>query len=205
MAFSDETFDFLHDLEKNNNKAWFDGERARYETYWKAAALDTVAELSTAMAALDPPLKAVPKLNGSLRRINRDVRFSKDKSPYNAHLHLVFWIGDHPNRSPGVHFVLSGAGVGYGAGQWGIEPARLKELRHRILDGADGAALMSALDRAAEIGCRMGSPDLARLPKGFEAEGRAAELLRYKGFVARTRDNIAPKTQLLETPGSHGS
>lgn len=199
MAFSAKTFSFLSDLANNNSRDWFEANRDRYETDWKEPALDLISSISAQMSALDPPLRADPKLNGSLRRINRDVRFSKDKSPYNPSLHLVFWVGEHPNRSPGVHFLLYPYGIGFGAGQWGIEAGRLKSLRQRIVDQADGAGLFDALDRAASIGCTMGKPDLARLPKGFKADGRQAELLRYKGFVARTHDNLAPKSRITGT------
>ena len=100
MGFSKQTFQFLTGLEANNSKDWFEDNRKAYETHWKDAALDFIAAVSDRMAALDPALRAEPKLNKSLRRINRDVRFSKDKSPYNARLHMVFWAGHHPNRSP---------------------------------------------------------------------------------------------------------
>ncbi len=192
MGFSEATFGFLRDIEAHNSREWFEANRASYETHWKEAALDVIAELSEDMAALSPSLKAVPKLNGSLRRINRDVRFSKDKSPYNARLHMIFWTGDHPNRSPAMHLVLTPEGVGYGAGQFGLEPAALKAVRERIIDGEDGDALLTALKSAEAVGCTMGPPGLARLPKGFEAEGPRAELLRHKAVVARTRGNEAP-------------
>ncbi len=197
MAFTNKTFDFLKELEANNDKAWFEANRDRYEAYWKTAAFDFIACVSDRMARLEPSLQAVPKLNGSLRRIHRDVRFSKDKSPYNPRLHLVFWTNGHPNRSPGVHFVLSSDGVGYGAGMWGIEPKALKNYRTRIVDKSDGARLLTALDSAASIGCRMGEPDLARLPNGFNAEGQIAELLRHKSFVARTHDKQAPRSRIV--------
>ena len=197
MAFSKHTFEFLADLEANTNKDWFDANRDRYEAHWKAPALDFIAAVSDRMAALDPALRAEPRLNGSLRRINRDVRFSKNKSPYNPRLHMVFWTGEHPNRSPGMHVVLSPDGVGYGGGQWGIEPKALQSLRQRIVDDEDGSDLMAALERATEVGCRMDAPDLARMPKGFAAEGRRAELLRYKGFVARTHERLVPKSKII--------
>ena len=196
MAFSQDTFRFLAELEANNSKDWFEAHRSDYETHWKDAALDFIAGLSTDMATRDPALRAEAKLNGSLRRINRDVRFSKDKSPYAPRLHIVFWNGDHPNRSPGVHIVLNPKGVGYGAGQFGLEPAALKRIRARIV-GKDGDGLVSAFDAAATVGCRAGEPDLARLPKGFDAEGPHAHLLRYKSFVARTHDKDAPQDAIL--------
>ncbi len=196
MGFTRKTFRYLADLEANNNKDWFEGHRADYETHWKEAALDFIAGISNRMAALDPPLKSEPKLNGSLRRINRDVRFSKDKSPYSPRLHMIFWAGDHPNRSAAVHFVLNPKGVGYGAGHFGLEPAQLTALRHRIA-GPEGEGLIAALSAAGKVGCRMGAPALARLPKGFEAEGPRAELLRHKAITVRTRDKEAPASKLI--------
>ena len=192
MGFSDDTFQFLADLEANNTKDWFDANRARYETHWRDAALAFIREVEGKMQALNPALKTEARLNGSLRRINRDVRFSQDKSPYKPRLHMIFWTDGHPNRSPGMHLVLHPKSVGYGAGQFGLEPKVLSGLRDRIMDTAEASALSSALEQAAKVGCTMGEPDLARLPRGYEAEGRQAELLRYKAFVARTRTHEEP-------------
>ncbi len=159
-GFSDETFAFLRDLQANNTKEWFDANRDRYEAIWKGEAQDLIAALSGPMSRLDPPLKAVPRLNGSLRRINRDVRFSKDKSPYSPRLHLIFWTGEHPNKSPGMHLVLHPDGIGYGAGAWGYEPAALKRLRKRISDPKDRAVLLKAIAAAQAVGSEFGEPDL---------------------------------------------
>ena len=201
MSFTRETFDFLSALAAQNSKDWFEANRDRYEAHWKAPALEFIADISPKMARLNPPLMAEPRLNGSLRRINRDVRFSKDKSPYNARLHMIFWVGGHPNRSPGVHIVLNPDGVGYGAGQFGIEPAALARLRKRIVDSQDGDQLIKALDLAGEVGCRMGDPDLVRLPKGFEATGRRADVLRHKAIVARTFDGDAKADAIIGEAG----
>ncbi len=197
MSFSNETFAFLQDLETNNTKEWFDNNRQRYEDTWKSAALDFISNVADEMADLDPPLKAEARLNGSLRRINRDVRFSKDKSAYNPRLHMIFWTGSHPNRSPGMHIVLQPDGVGYGAGLFGIDPNSLTGIRNRILDVSDGDALLSAIEMAAAVGCRMGDPELARLPKGYAAEGARAGLLRHKSCVARTLGNPASKEVIM--------
>ena len=201
MGFSAETFSFLRDLEANNSKEWFDANRTRYEEHWKAAALDFIADVSGAMGALNPSLCAEPKLNKSLRRINRDVRFSKDKSPYNARLHMVFWSGDHPNRSPGLHVVLSSGGVGYGAGWFGLTPAELAAVRKRIA-GKDGPGLIDAVALAETVHCQMGAPDLARVPRGFEADGEVARLLRYKSIVARTYDHLDPPEAVFGKTGA---
>jgi uncharacterized protein (TIGR02453 family) len=189
--FTDATFQFLKDLAANNSRDWFEANRDRYELHWKGAALSFIEAVAPHMAALDPPLKAQPKLNGSLRRINRDVRFSKDKSPYNPSLHLIFWAGDHPNRSPGMHIVLTPTGVGYGTGLYGLGPEQLARYRDMVVDPVEQKALFSALDAAQAVGCTLGDPDLARLPKEYEAEGRAGVLLRHKSIVARTHGTEA--------------
>ena len=191
-----DTFSYLDDLAQNNSKDWFEANRDRYEAQWKAPALAFIEAVSADMAALDPALKASAKINGSLRRINRDVRFSKNKSPYNASMHLVFWTGEHPNRSPGMHFVLYAGGIGFGAGQWGLQPAQLQTWRDLVVDRVEGPKVIEALDTAAAVGTRLGEPELARLPKGYQAEGRAAELLRYKSVVSRTYDGLHPVDHL---------
>ena len=199
MPITQATFDYLAALKSNNDKAWFEDHRDLYEATWRAPALGLIEALAPEMERLDPALKAEARLNGSLRRINRDTRFSKDKTPYSARLHLVFWHGAHPNRAPGMHVVLSPEGVGYGAGQWALDPARLATLRARV--ASDPAELLAALDSARSVGCSLGEPDLARLPKGFTADGPAADLLRYKGFVARIRDAPAPAAAVIGAGG----
>ncbi len=196
MGFTAETFEFLADIEKNNSKEWFEANRDRYEAHWKDAALDFIADIAGDMAKLSPSLKAEPKLNGSLRRINRDVRFSADKSPYKPRLQMVFWTGGKPTRSPAMHVVLHPSGVGYGAGRFGLEPKELGAIRDRIV-GPDGDALIAALAEARKVHCEMTEPALARLPRGYEAEGERAELLRHKAIVARTVDHQAPTSVMI--------
>lgn len=190
-GFSDETFAFLRDLKENNSKDWFEANRSRYEAIWKGEAQDLITAVSGPMLELTPPLKAVPRLNGSVRRINRDVRFSKDKSPYSPRLHLIFWTGDHPNRSPGMHLVLHPDGIGYGAGAWGYEGPALKRMRTRIMDPKDRAGLLKAIDTASAAGSAFGEPDMKNLPKGYEdASGDWTHLLRRKGLVMRTLERV---------------
>ncbi|MEM9707901.1 MAG: DUF2461 domain-containing protein [Pseudomonadota bacterium] len=196
-TFNEATFDFLRDLAANNSKDWFEDNRNRYDAHWKAPALAFIEALAPEMAALSPPLKAEAKINGSLRRINRDVRFSKDKSPYNPSLHLVFWSGAHPNRSPGMHFVLNPDGVGYGTGLYGLSSEQLTRYRDMVVDPVEQKALLAALEGGEEVGCRLGKPDLARLPKGYDGDGRVGELLRYKSLVARTHDQGAEPAMLM--------
>ena len=100
------TIAFLLGLAAHNDRDWFDAHRAGYDRDWLAAGLDLVAALSEPCSHLG--LLAVPKLNASLRRIHRDVRFSKDKRPYTPHLHLILSTGPDFNTVPGVHLLVSG-------------------------------------------------------------------------------------------------
>ena len=192
-GFPKETFAFLADLKAHNRRSWFEANRARYEAFWKTPALDFIAALGPGMAAMSPPMKAEPRLNGSLRRINRDTRFSADKSPYEPWLHMIFWPGDHPNRGAGVHVVLDERGLGYGAGRWAFEGPVLARYRARLTDATDRAALLAAIAEAEAVGCHLDEPHLKRVPAGHEGDPEWDYLLRYKGIVMRTMEGrLAP-------------
>lgn len=198
-GFPADTFAFLRDLEHHNNRPWFEANRARYETAWKSPALDLITALQDPMAQLDPPLKAEARINGSLRRINRDVRFSKDKSPYQTQLYLIFWSGSHPNRSPGFHFVLQPDAIGYGAGVFGLSPAELAAYRGRIMDADQRAGLLQAVEQAKAVGCDFDEPDLKRLPRGFETDENWEHLLRRKAFILRNQNPLAVPDWITST------
>ncbi len=188
-GFPRETIAFLADLRDNNEKAWFEQHRDEYQRCFVDPALALVEALAPVAASLTPPHKAEARMNGSLRRIHRDVRFSKDKTPYNPRLHLIFWTGGHPNRSAGIHLVLEPDGLGYGSGHWAFEPDALARYRAAVGDPAKRMALEAALETAASIGCTLGEPALKTVPKGFDKDAPGADLLRYKGLVARTYGN----------------
>ena len=190
-GFTQETLAFLSDLDANNDRDWFQANKARYQEHVVAPALAVIDGLQPYMAQLSPPHRAEARLNGSFRRLNRDVRFSKDKRPYAARIHLIFWTGEHPNRSPGVHFVLGADSFGYGCGNWVVDADQLAAYRQAVV-GAGGAALEEALVQAASVGCRLGEADLKKLPKGIDASMPRAELTRYKGLVARTFEEDGP-------------
>src|SRR5258705_10366322 len=100
MAFSGipkGTIKFLSELSRNNEKAWFDEHREQYEEFFLAPAVAFVEALAGPVKKLDPKLEAQARVNGSIMRINRDVRFSKDKAPDKDHLDLFFWSG--PKKS----------------------------------------------------------------------------------------------------------
>lgn len=199
MAFGGlprELTDFLAGLEADNSRDWFEAHRADYEAFWLRPALDLAAALSGPAAAMG--LMAVPKLNASVRRINRDVRFSADKSPYRARLHLLLSTGPAFNKVPGVHLVISATGLGHGVGYHGFSPQGLERFRAAVCEPGQRAELLDLLARAAAQEAQLTEPDLARVPKGWPSGEDWDHLLRRKHLVARTPSHL-PQPEWLFT------
>lgn len=187
-GFPRKSVDFLKKLKANNKKEWFEAHRSDYEHLFVEPAMQLIEALAPVAEKLDPPHQAVPKVNKSLRRIHRDTRFSKDKTPYHTHMHIVFWSGDHPNRSAGIHLVLSDSHFGFGSGHWAFSGDGMERYRAAVQDDTKRKELDAALSKARSVGCVLHEPELKRVPSGFDADGPAADYLRRKGIVARTRD-----------------
>lgn len=180
---------FLAGLEADNSRDWFEAHRAEYEALWLKPALDLAAALSGPVAEFG--LMAVPKLNASVRRINRDVRFSADKSPYHTRWHLLLSTGPAFNKVPGVHLVISSAGLGFGAGHYGLSPEGLARLRAAFCDEGRRAEFLALLARAEGQGVRLTPPDLAKVTKGLPPGADWDHLLRRKHLVVRTPEHMA--------------
>ncbi len=195
-----ETPRFLAELSANNRKDWFEANRARYEAHWRDVGLSLIEALQPFCANARPRLEAMPKINGALRRINRDVRFSKDKSPYAPMMHIVLSPVGAPDRHTGFHLVLHPERVGFGAGQYGLSPKALASFRERVTDPADRARLLGAVETAKAVGSDWDEPDLKRLPKGFEAAPDWEHLLRRKSVILRGETRGLP--DWLSTPRS---
>lgn len=179
--------EFLAELKANNNRDWFEANKPRFQQVCVAPMLALIEALAPFAASLDPPHKAEARLNGSLRRIHRDTRFAKDKTPYHDHLHLIFWTGDHPNRSTGIHLVFGADGFGIGAGHWAFDADQLQRFREAMSDAQALKTLEAALTSAGADNQFPDEPQLKRVPAGFEGDGLAGEMLRRKGLVVRTR------------------
>jgi uncharacterized protein (TIGR02453 family) len=172
-----ETQAFLKDLAANNDRAWFNANKARYERAYKAPAEAFVAELRPRLEALS----GVP-LGGKLFRIHRDVRFSKDKSPYNTHLHLGFQhqrAGGEPRRRGGFYFGIDPEMLTLGVGAFDFGPGDLDRYRKAVADDSWDGDLAEML---ARLDGRQFEPDLKRTPAPYRADHPRAELLKRKGL-----------------------
>lgn len=180
-GFTAETLTFMKTLKANNTRDWFTSHKDSYETDYKAPALafaDTMTEQLHRMTGLPHTSK--------LFRIHRDVRFSKDKTPYNTHMHISFipeGPHDHPMANPPCWFFgLDTEKLSLGCGIFSFEAEQLQTFRSRI-DSAEGSDVAKVLHGLIQQGARMGEPELKRIPSGYAKDHPHETLLRRKGLA----------------------
>jgi uncharacterized protein (TIGR02453 family) len=178
-----ETVKFLTALSRNNDKAWFEAHRDDYDAYYLAPALELVSALGPRLRKLDRDIQAVPKVNGSVMRIHRDVRFSKEKTPYKDHLDLWFWSGDKKGwDSSGFFFRLTPKRLMLGAGMHGFMPPVLARYRAAVLDAKNGPALAKIVDKVKKAGLAVGGETYKKTPRGVADDHPRASLLKHSGL-----------------------
>jgi len=105
QGFKADSFLFFEELARNNHKAWFDSNRARYDEHVVGAFRSLLAALTPALLKLNPHFEVGGKTNGNFSRINRDIRFSKDKAPYKSNYYLYAYDGRHDRGHGGRLYV----------------------------------------------------------------------------------------------------
>jgi uncharacterized protein (TIGR02453 family) len=171
---------FLEQLRTNNERDWFHAHRDEYESLLLDPARDFVVALGEELHGFVPEVGAEPRVNGSIFRIARDTRFSKDKRPYKDHLDLWFWVGDR-KRGPGFWFRLTTEELLLGGGMHHFEPAQLERYRTSVVDEERGRALREEIERLRAGGYEIGGRRYKRTPRGFEAPADRADLLLHEG------------------------
>lgn len=179
------TIKFLKDLKKNNNKSWFDENRKSYEAAKQnfAAFVDAVIKKHALKDASIAHLTA----KDCMFRINRDVRFSKDKSPYKTNFGASINSGGKKSITAGYYFHLEPGECFVGGGIYMPMPEELKKLRQEIdYNFSDFKKIISSKKFKSTYNDLDSSPEntLSRVPKGYEAENPAAEYIKLKSYVA---------------------
>ncbi len=136
---------FLKDLSENNNKGWFDEHRRDYEEFWVEQGKEFVVAAGEPLSRLRPQINADPRVNKSLFRINRDVRFSKDKTPYKETLDLMFWEGERKGAVSSFYFRLTPTTVYAGTGAHIFDREVLAAFRRAVQDQAKADALLGVI------------------------------------------------------------
>lgn len=180
------TIKFLKDLKKNNTREWFDKNRKAYE----AAKTDFAETVQAAIDKFGKKEKSIAALKAKdcMFRINRDVRFSKDKSPYKTNMGAsINKAGKKAWNTAGYYFHFEPGNSFVGGGLYMPEPEILKKVRQEIDYSFDEfkkivtqkkfATSYKDLDHSAEM-------KLSRPPKGYEADNPAIEYIKLKSFIA---------------------
>ena len=187
-GFPKETFAFLEGIAAHNEKAWFEAHRDIYEAGYVAPARAFVEALGPRLTKIAPGVHYEPRVNGSLSRVNRDIRFSKDKRPYKDHLDIWFWTGEQKGWDcPGFWFRLTAKEVMLGVGMHMFEKEQLESYRHSVVHPRSGKALLAAVGAVRNAGkYEVGGKTRKLMPRGFEADPDRAEYLLYEGLYTST-------------------
>lgn len=188
---------FLSELSENNNRAWFVMNKPRYDIL-RAEFLELVTQLITDISKFDPAVAGCnPKK--ALFRINRDMRFSKDKSPYKTTFSAAITASGLKKPSqgggPAYYFHIDASGVLLVAGgEYMPPPSRLKTIReHMIVDAAGFGKVLKNKKLKERFGDLQDEGKLVRPPKGFDADVPHIEYIKMKSFIVWTETSIKKK------------
>ena len=181
------TFTFLKDLASNNNREWFQENKQRYERQVKEPALRFITDFAPHLKKISPHFRADPRaVGGSLFRIYRDVRFSKDKSPYKTMAAAQFRHEEGKDvHAPGFYIHLEPGNVFAGCGLWHPPSGVLAKVRGAIVDDPTRWKRILASPVFKANGTLAGE-SLNRPPRGFDPEHPFIEDLKRKDFVIIT-------------------
>ena len=172
-------FDFFTDLKRNNSREWFQENKDRYTREVQEPLLAFISAFADPLAGISRHFVADPRPSGgSMFRIYRDVRFSRDKSPYKTHAAAQFRHREGRDvHAPGFYLHLEPDGVFMGAGIWHPDGATLGRIRGAIVDDPKRWRKVSS-DLA------LGGDSLKRAPRGFDPEHPLVDDLKRKDFVS---------------------
>ncbi|MCY4564422.1 MAG: DUF2461 domain-containing protein [Gammaproteobacteria bacterium] len=183
-GFGTDTVQFLEDLEDNNNRAWFQENKHRYESDVLEPALAFISATGPLLARVSDRFTAIPKrMGGSLMRVYRDTRFSRDKTPYKTNIGIQFRHEQGKDvHAPGYYLHMETTGCFLGAGMWRPEPVALKAIRERIAERPD-AWRKVAQSRRFKRDYTLGGNTLKRPPRGFAPDLPYLEDIKRKDFI----------------------
>jgi uncharacterized protein (TIGR02453 family) len=190
LPFRPAAFTFFRGLKRNNRKDWFEDHREQYENEIRGPMKDLIEEVDVRLARIAPEFVGDPKR--SMFRIHRDIRFSKDKSPYKTAAGVWFYHADAGRKvgqdaeggGAGIYFHLAPDGCFSAGGIWMPAGPVLRKVRDGLAEDLDG---FQAAIGGSRFKRRFGMLDegamLKRMPRGFDEDHPAAPWLRYKSFT----------------------
>lgn len=202
IHYPKETIPFLKSIRNNNTKEWFDAHKDEYTKFILEPSRAFVDEMGEHLQALVPTINAIPKINQSLFRIYRDIRFSKDKTPIKSKIGIIFWQGTHIRMQSSCFYLhFSPQELLLASGIRTFDPDLLAAYREYIQVDANREALDGILTALKEKGYLIEEPQYKRLPKCFDKEISLEYLTRMKAvavFHSLPASTIAKKNFIPE-------
>ena len=192
---------FLRELALNNKREWFQAHQQVYEEQLLQPARSFVSAPGEKLKSISPGIEydAISKTGGSILRIHRDIRFSRDKSPYHTYLRLLFWEGPlKKTENPGFFLVIKPDGGILHDGQHTFDPPLLQAFREAVASEPSGRQLEEAIRAVQSSGdYQVGGLHYKKVPSGYPPDHPRAELLKFNGLYASTQ---AIPSDLLSQP-----
>lgn len=206
MPFSTDTIKFLKQLKKNNNRDWFNQNKDRYETFVREPSLEFIESMAAPLRKVSEHFLAVPKkMGGSLMRVYRDIRFSKDKTPYktNVGIHFRHEFGKNVH-APGYYLHIAPNETFLGLGIWHPDTEALKKIRSYIQE--EPTRWKRAINsKAFKETFELAGESLKKAPFGIEKDHPMIHDLKRKDFIGVTSlsDDAILSSDLLKTVVEH--
>lgn len=179
-----DTLAFLHSLAANNIREWFQDNKAEYEVA-RENVLAFTAEIIKGLAKVDPAIPADLEAKNCLMRIYRDIRFSKDKTPYKLNFGIAISETGKNFNGPGYYINIQPSKCFIAAGHWQPDPEHLKAIRQEIdYNGSEFRSIIGEPSFAKNFGALSSEDKLKTVPKGYDSSHPDIELLKLKSFEA---------------------
>lgn len=204
--FTRASFDFLSELAANNNRQWFSDNAQRYETTVREPALHFISDMADELAAISPHFRAIPKkVGGSMMRVQRDVRFSKDKRPYKTNIGIQFRhaLGKDVH-APGFYLHVEPVGCFIGVGIWRPDAASLGKIRDAIVEKPEQWKAINS-EKKFKNKFTIAGESLTNPPRGYAKDHPCIDDLKRKDFIAISdlEDQVVTSSKLKKQVVEH--
>ena len=204
--FTKNTFLFLDELAANNSRIWFEANKKNYELLVREPALDFIEAMAPVLAKIAPAFRAEPrKIGGSLMRVYRDTRFSRDKTPYKTNIGIQFRheLGKDVH-APGFYVHIATDECFFAVGCWHPEADALGRIRNLIVEKPK-KWLAARDDKKFVAQWNLAGDSLTRPPRGYDGTHPLIEDIKRKDFIALAPLTVAEATgkNLVKLSGSH--
>ena len=181
-GFSDGAVKFFRGLRKNNTREWFQPRKEIFDTEIKAVMEDLVGHVNHELGKFAPHHIAEPKK--AIYRIYRDTRFSHDKTPYKTHIAANFpRLGMEKHAAAGYYFSVSDQEIEIAGGLYMPDPDGLRAVRGHIAESHERFTKIVRHNKLVELLGPLQGESLTRVPKGFDPNHKAADLIRMKQWL----------------------